>query len=299
MGVTGDYVWDEPADSIFSRARLYHDTSMDESSERASQEALASVATQAARAGSDYLAAEFRNGRVDAEYGLDDVKAAADREAEKRVFDVITREFPEHLLHGEESGRGQSASNGESAESTYEWVVDPLDGTNNFASGLPLFATAVAVLRDGHPVVSVIYEPLPDTLYVATAGGGATVDGKPLHTQSTRNDVTLDCGTVSFVVGLPAARDEALAARADVIRNALDSRCKRVVETWSPCVDWGLVARGSLEGIVCFHPDVYEQYAGELLAAEAGVVSTSRDGLYVGAGSEHARDELQKVVDSV
>jgi myo-inositol-1(or 4)-monophosphatase len=261
---------------------------MDETHERVSQEALATVATRAVQAGGDYLAAEFRNGHVDAEYGTDDVKAAADRAAETRVLDVIRETFPGHALHGEESGR--------QGESSYEWVVDPLDGTNNFASGLPAFATAVAVLHDGTPEVSAIYEPLPDTLYVARDGGGATVNGRELDAGSS---VALGNGTVSFVVGLPAVRDEALAARADAIETALGGRCKRVVTTWSPCVDWGLVARGALEGIVCFHPDVYEQHAGELLAAEAGVVSTSRDGLYVGAGDTDTRDDLLGVVERV
>lgn len=256
-------------------------------SERVSQQALVDVATRAARAGGDYLAEEFRTGHVDAEYKSDDVKAVADREAEARVLDVIRAAYPDHVFHGEESGRR--------GESRYEWVVDPLDGTNNFASGLPAFATAVAVLRDGDPVVSTIYEPLPDTLYVARDGAGATVNGEPLETGS---DVTLDNGTVSFVVGLPAVRDDALAARAEEIEAALGQRCKRVVSTWSPCVDWGLVARGALEGIVCFHPDVYEQYAGELLAREAGVASTSADGLYVGAGDEATRDALWNAIRS-
>lgn len=261
---------------------------MDEPHERVSQEALAAVATRAVRAGGDYLADEFRNGHVDAEYKPDDVKAVADREAEARVLSVIRESFPGHALHGEESGR--------QGEGSYEWVVDPLDGTNNFASGLPAFATAVAVLRDGTPEVTAIYEPLPDTLYTARAGAGATVNGRALNAGS---GVTLGNGTVSFVVGLPAVRDEALAARADTIETALGGRCKRVVNTWSPCVDWGLVARGALEGIVCFHPDIYEQHAGELLAAEAGVVSTSREGLYVGAGDADTRDELLAVVDAV
>ncbi|EJN60214.1 inositol monophosphatase family protein [Halogranum rubrum] len=264
---------------------------MDEPHERTrdvSREALADVATRAARAGGDYLADEFRTGHVDAEYGADDVKAVADREAESRVLDVVRGAFPDHALHGEESGRV--------GESRYEWVVDPLDGTNNFASGLPAFATAVAVLDDGDPVVSAIYEPLPDTLYVARDGVGATVNGQQLETGS---DVALDNGTVSFVVGLPAIRDEELAKRAEAIETALGDHCKRVVETWSPCVDWGLVARGALEGIVCFYPDVYEQHAGELLAREAGVVSTSREGVYVGASDEKTRDDLLAVVDDV
>jgi myo-inositol-1(or 4)-monophosphatase len=250
-------------------------------------DALAAVAERAARAGGEFLAGEFRNGHVEGDYGTDDVKAAADRAAEERVRSVVAGAFPDHDFHGEEAGH-------DDAGARFEWVVDPLDGTNNFASGVPSFATAVAVLRDGDPVVSAIYEPLPDDLYLATAGRGASVDGTRLDAAS---EVALHAGTVSFVRGLPAVRDDRLSARADAMRAAVADRCKRVLSTWSPCVDWGLLARGSLEGIVCFHPDVYEQYAGELLAREAGVESYTAGGLYVGAHDAETLDALRTAVE--
>lgn len=251
---------------------------------------LATVATRAVRAGGDYLRDAFRDGALDAEYERDDVKAVADRNAEERVRAVLRESFADHAFHGEESGRD--------GEHRYRWVVDPLDGTNNFAAGLPAFATAVCVLRDDDPVVSAIYEPLPDSLYVARRGEGATVDGERLLAGS---DVPLERGTVSLVLGLSAVRDPELAALGDRIETALEDRCKRVIETWSPCVDWGLVARGGIEGIVCLRPDIYEQYAGELLAAESGVRSRGNgdEGLYVGAGDDATLSELVETVDSV
>ncbi|SFG02683.1 myo-inositol-1(or 4)-monophosphatase [Halopelagius inordinatus] len=251
---------------------------------------LAAVATRAVRAGGDYLRDAFRDGALDAEYERDDVKAVADRNAEERVRAVLRESFADHAFHGEESGRD--------GEHRYRWVVDPLDGTNNFAAGLPAFATAVCLLRDGDPVVSAIYEPLPDSLYVARRGEGATVDGERLLAGS---DVPLERGTVSLVLGLSAVRDPELSALGDRIEAALEDRCKRVVETWSPCVDWGLLARGGIEGIVCLRPDIYEQYAGELLAAESGVRSrgSGDEGLYVGAGDDATLSELVEAVDSV
>jgi myo-inositol-1(or 4)-monophosphatase len=251
---------------------------------------LADVAARAAREGGSYLASVFREGHVEAEYGTDDVKADADRAAEERVLAVIRESFPSHIHHGEESGRD--------GDHRYEWVVDPLDGTNNFAAGLPSFATAVCVLRDGDPVVAAIYEPLPDSLYVARRGRGATVNGEPLNAGS---EVPLAGGTVSFVLGLPAVRDAELRETADRLEAAVEARCKRVINTWSPCVDWGLLARGGIEGIVCFYPDVYEQYAGELLASEAGVVShgSGDEGLYVGAGDEETLAALVEATESV
>jgi len=234
--------------------------------ETASRARLAAVAERAVRAGGDYLADAFREGAVDADYGSDDVKAAADRAAEDRVLDVVREAYPAHAIDAEESGSA--------GDHRYEWVVDPLDGTNNFASGIPSFATAVCVLRDGVPEVAAIYEPLPDDLYLARRDAGATVNGEPIAADS---DVSLPAGTVSFVVGLPALRDAERRAVADRIESSVETECKRVLDTWSPCVDWGLVARGGIEGLVAYYPDVYEQCAGELLAAEAGVESRVLD----------------------
>jgi myo-inositol-1(or 4)-monophosphatase len=227
---------------------------------------LAAVAERAVRAGGDYLAEAFRDGAVDGDYGTDDVKAAADRAAEERVLGVIREAYPDHAIHAEESGLA--------GDHRYEWIVDPLDGTNNFASGLPSFATAVCVRCDGRTEVAAVYEPLPDDLYLARRGAGVTVAGEPIAADS---DVSLSAGTVSFVVGLPALRDATLRATADRIESSLGAECKRVINTWSPCVDWGLLARGGIEGLVAYYPDVYEQYAGELLAAEAGVRSRVLD----------------------
>ncbi|MFD1686879.1 inositol monophosphatase family protein [Halobellus litoreus] len=222
---------------------------------------LEAVAARAVRAGGDYLADAFRDVDIEAEYGTDDVKSAADRVAEERALAVIEEAFPDHAVHGEESGRD--------GDHRYEWVVDPLDGTNNFAAGIPAFATAACVLADGRPLVSAIYEPLPDSLYLARRGEGATADGESLAAASDRS---LPQGTVSFVVGLPAVRDDDHRAVAGTMESAVDARCKRVINTWSPCVDWGLLARGGLDGLVAYRPDVYEQYAGALLAEESGVV---------------------------
>ena len=262
---------------------------------------LAAVAERAVRAGGDYLATAFREGAIDADYRTDDVKAAADRAAEERVLDVVREAYPDHAIHAEESGSA--------GDHRYEWIVDPLDGTNNFAAGLPSFATAACVRCDGRTEVAAVYEPLPDDLYLARCGAGATVDGEPI---TAGTEVSLSAGTVSFVVGLPALRDVGLRGTADRIESAVGAECKRVINTWSPCVDWGLLARGGVEGLVAYYPDIYEQYAGELLAAEAGVqcrvldpdtgaqVDTDGDTsaptgvgkLYVGAASPETLDRL-------
>ncbi|ERH06690.1 MAG: hypothetical protein J07HN4v3_02313 [Halonotius sp. J07HN4] len=72
--------------------------------------------------------------------------------------------------------------------------------------------------------------------------------------------------------------------------------------TWAPCVDWGLVARGAIEGVVCVHPNSYEQYAGSLLAVESGVVANdtvAEDGRYAGSPDRDITATIRSVVDDV
>lgn len=250
---------------------------------------LPAVAERAVRAAGEYLAGAFRNGAVAGDYGEDDVTTDADREAGRRVREVIAAAYPDHGVDGEDVDRRASTG-----DDPVEWLVDPLDGTNNFAAGIPSFATAVAVRHRAETVVAAVYEPLPDSLYLAVRGAGATVNGDPLAAATDRD---LAHGTVSLAVGLDAVRDPALRAESEAIRDALGDRCKRVVETWSPCVDWGLLARGSLAGMIYVYPDPHDYHAGRLLAAESGVHARETDSLYVGSPDPGILAALREAVD--
>jgi len=252
---------------------------------------LAVVAAEAATTAGEYLREAFRNGSVDGEFTGTDVTAAADRESESRIQAAIDAHYPDHAFHGEEAGH--------IGNSDYCWVVDPLDGTNNFASGYPKFATAVSVLYRGTPVAAAIYEPLTADLYLAERDAGATLNGEPL---SATTSLPLKHGTVALVVGLSVVTDPDGLTRVRALEAALRKQCKRVVTTWAPCVDWGLLTRGAIEGLVCVQPDIYEQHAGSLLAAESGVIAddtVDEDGRYVGSPDREVTAMLLEVVDDV
>lgn len=251
----------------------------------------AEIATTAVRAGGEYLREAFRNGSVEGEFSRTDVKANVDRESERRIKAVLDANLSTYVFHGEESGV--------SGEGDSRWIVDPLDGTNNFASGYSKFATALAVVVDDTPTVSAIYEPLTDTLYLAQRGMGATRNGVSLRAE---RSLPLEHGTVALVLGLSVVTDPAQRKQADALERALRRQCKRVVPTWAPCVDWGLLASGSIEGIVCIGPGEYEHHAGSLLAAESGIKSidtVKTNGRYVGAADFETAESLAAVVASV
>ncbi|MFC4439658.1 MULTISPECIES: inositol monophosphatase family protein [Natrialbaceae] len=243
------------------------------------------TAIEACIAGGRYLRDAYRAGDTEADRLEHDVKSSADVESEVRMLEVVRSRFPDHRIDAEESG----VHDGDRA---HEWLVDPLDGTNNFESGLPSFASAVTVLEDDDPVLGVVYVPLLDDLYVGWRDEGVRYDGRPVRADS---DATPSTATVASVIGHDVKREPDRAAISEAINRAVEDRCKRRLESWSPTVHWGLLARGRLDGIVCYRPDREEQRLGELFADESGLETERGEGWFVAAGNEAVFDALVEI----
>jgi myo-inositol-1(or 4)-monophosphatase len=102
---------------------------------------------------------------------------AADRGAEALMRDLITKAFPTHGIIGEELGN-------ERADAEWVWVLDPIDGTKSFISGVPLWATLIALLHQGQPVLGAIHQPVLRQLVIGD-GAATTLNGRPVHTRAT------------------------------------------------------------------------------------------------------------------
>lgn len=250
----------------------------------------ADTATRAVLAGGRLLADRFQQGDAEGTYHDTDVKAAADEASEARVLDVIRTAYPDHHVYAEESGE----LGGSIDDSEYSWVVDPLDGTNNFVAGMPSFATATVVSDDDGPLAGAVYAPLPDDLYVAVRGGGVQHDGEFVTASADRAPPT---ATVGFVIGHDVKQDGRLPV-ADTARAELSERVKRVISSWSPTVHWGLLARGRLDAMVTFCPDDEEQVVGELLAREADAVCDQRGDWYVAATTPAVADTAWDAIET-
>ena len=107
-----------------------------------------------------------------------DLVTEADRESEAAIIQILTRAYPTHAIVAEESG-------GIVQESEHRWIVDPLDGTTNFAHGYPQFCTSIAYERRGQMQVGVVYDALKKECFVARRGKGARLNGKPIHVSDT------------------------------------------------------------------------------------------------------------------
>lgn len=234
------------------------------------------VARAAVQAGGAELRKRYRDGDDEGDYSAYDVKASADEAAEAQMLPVVRRAFPDHAVFAEEAGTFAGSE-------PYRWIIDPLDGTNNFAVGLPTFASSVSVLRDGEPVLAAVHQPATDETYLARRSAGVRYEDQRVTADS---DVDVEAATVAIILGREVPRDLDLARQADAIREAVFGTVKRAIDSWAPTVHSGLFARGRLQGLVQFHPDEEEQAVTELLAMEAGA-ATRRDGpLYVAASDE-------------
>lgn len=106
--------------------------------------------------------------------GWGNVVTQVDLEVERLVFSALREEFPGFGLMGEETAQ-------DLPDTPYTWVVDPLDGTRNYAAGIPFFAFNLALLKEGEPVLGVTYDPMRDEMFTAVRGQGAHLNGRPIR----------------------------------------------------------------------------------------------------------------------
>lgn len=118
-----------------------------------------------------------------------DLVTNVDLASERLIVAQLHEHFPDHRIITEESGDDALASE-------YCWVIDPLDGTTNYAHGYPMFAVSIALLQHNQPIIGVVYDPLRDECFVAERGNGATLNDQPIHVSdtSTVNEALLTTG---------------------------------------------------------------------------------------------------------
>ena len=153
---------------------------MDVRSLKEGSKAMLQTAKEAARRAGRNIAERYPGERKLTLKGYRDLVTDADIAAEKVIVDLIQTRFPDHAIVSEEAG-GSKISSG------YTWVVDPLDGTTNYAHHHPVFAVSIGVLQDGIPLMGVIHDPLRDQTFVVQKGGGVRLNDIPIHASRVAN----------------------------------------------------------------------------------------------------------------
>ena len=228
---------------------------------------LATAAEIVLRAGVIQMAGRAAGFRVDKK-GAIDLVTEVDLECERMCRAVLAERFPDHDILAEEQG----ASSAGRTPSRYRWIFDPLDGTTNFAHGLPIFCASLALEIDGRPEVGAIYDPTRRELFTAERGHGARLNGEPLHVSSTARllDALLVTG---FPYDVHARAEELVALFGEFLRHA-----RAVLRLGSAALDLCYVAAGRFDGFWEQYLKPWDVAAGAVILEEAGGSITGMDG---------------------
>ncbi len=196
--------------------------------------------------------------------GYRDIATEVDVAAERAILGLIRERFPDHAVLSEEAG-GSEIGEG------ITWVVDPLDGTTNYAHRFPSFAVSIGVLEGGEPLLGIVYDPLREQMFVAERGKGATLNGQVIHVSPISSLghalIGLDWGHADEV------REHTLTHLCRVAR-----RCGTVRASGAAALMLAYVAAGWLDGYFNVAIKPWDAAAGVLLVAEAGGRCSRLDG---------------------
>ena len=217
------------------------------------------------------IAAAYKGGRVLLSHlgriskidkkGAIDLVTEADTESETIILETIRANFPDHAILAEESGLNKG-------EDKYKWIIDPLDGTTNFAHGLSLFSISIAFALNEDIVIGIVLNPAAGELFTAIAGQGASLNGRPI--------IVAESQTVSeslLVTGFPYDFNKNFNPLLTRFANCLKAS-QGVRRLGSAALDLCFVACGRFAGFWEQNLKPWDTAAGALIASEAGAVIT-------------------------
>ena len=193
-----------------------------------------------------------------------DLVTEADRESEAAIIEVIHRAFPTHAILAEESGASVH-------QSDHRWIIDPLDGTTNFAHGYPQFCVSIAYERRGRVQFGVVFDALKKECFIAQRGQGARLNGKPIRVSTTSN-LSAALLSTGFAYDRRERRRFYLCFWEELM-----TRAQGVRRTGSAALDLAYVAAGRTDGFWEFGLRPWDVAAGALLVEEARGRVTNMD----------------------
>jgi myo-inositol-1(or 4)-monophosphatase len=207
-------------------------------------------------------------GRIDVRSkGPADLVTQADLASQEAVRQVVLDAFPDHRLLGEEDAHRQPLP----TRAEYRWIVDPLDGTTNYVHRIPHFAVSLALEHNGNVLVGAIYDPNRDECFLASAGGGARLNGRPIRTSAVTT-LSESLAVTGFPPNLPPDSPDLMVFQKVIFLS------QSVHRTGSASLNFAYMAAGRYDVYWSFGTKIWDVAAGVLLVREAGGVVTAPDG---------------------
>ena len=203
--------------------------------------------------------------QISGKHDQSNIVTESDFKSEEAIRSLVKSNYPDHNILGEENGF-------ENQNSRYTWIIDPLDGTSNYAAQIPWFGVLVALLKDDSPILAGAYLPISDEMYLAEKGLGATKNGRPIHVSTERKlKNLLCCYSLDF-------SEEIIKTEKEVqIIKRLVQRCRNLRSTNS-LVDFCMVADGRLGAAINQTMKIWDIAAPQLILEEAGAKVTDING---------------------
>jgi myo-inositol-1(or 4)-monophosphatase len=199
--------------------------------------------------------------------GINNLVTEADHAAEKAIIATIQEVYPDHFILSEESG--EMATN-----SPYKWIIDPIDGTINFANGIPICCVSVGLEVNGVMTMGAVYNPIMKEFFLAEKGKGATLNGTPIHV-SDKAEVLTSCLVTGFPYTFLDMPNGPLECFERFIRRGVPVR-----RLGSAAIDLCWVAAGRFDGFFEHKLNAWDSAAGFLMVEEAGGMVTDFNGTY-------------------
>jgi myo-inositol-1(or 4)-monophosphatase len=205
--------------------------------------------------------------RIDIDHkGSIDLVTDVDLASERLIREAISTYYPRHEILAEEGGLSESGSE-------YRWIVDPLDGTTNYAHGYPMFCVSIGLECKGEPALGVVYDPMREELFAAERGGGATLNNRPIHVSKTA-DLMQGLLSTGFPYDIKTSKLTNLDHWANFAMHAQALR-----RDGAAALDLCYVACGRFDGFWELNLSPWDTAAGVLIVTEAGGRVTSFTGV--------------------
>jgi len=225
-----------------------------------------SVLMQAVQAGaSEMLRFRDLDFKISNKEGINNLVTEVDHASEKAIIEVIKQNYPDHNILTEESGEIYQ-------DSEYKWIIDPIDGTVNFANGIPLCCVSIGVENNGKMILGAVLNPFMNELFVAEKGKGATLNDKKIEV-SKKNKVISACLVTGFPYTYLDEPNGPLQVFERFIRKGIPVR-----RLGSAAIDLCWVACGRFDGFYEHQLQAWDSAAGFLIVKEAGGKVTQLNG---------------------